>query len=273
MERTTEKKTSWDIMMEQLKAKAEEEAKKPQPERKSVCPYCGGSGYQEEIRESNGIKYEYARPCVCLTAEWNAKRLEGSGLLTAEAQTFESFQASEPWQAKILEAAKAYVADTRDNPTPWFYIAGQPGAGKSHICTAICAELVKRGLSCRYEVWRDLAARLKAEQNTADYRQTMDGLASVGVLYIDDLFKGGHSAADDNLLWEVVSRRYNANKRTVFSSEWYLSQIIDNDHATGGRIHERARGYVQQLRLDENRDWRINHAGSSRDEAAASSRS
>ena len=65
------------------------------------------------------------------------------------------------------------------------------------------------------------------------------------MLYIDDLFKGNVTGADLNLAFQLINARYNDRKLiTILSSELTLSEIIEQDEALGGRIYERARGFV-----------------------------
>ena len=44
----------------------------------------------------------------------------------------------------------------------WFFVGGQSGCGKTHICTALVGGFIKLGFSVRYLVWQEDSARLKA---------------------------------------------------------------------------------------------------------------
>ena len=74
------------------------------------------------------------------------------------AYTFDSYRADEVWQKPIWDGAHAYLDDYTGK---WWYIGGQVGAGKTHICTAITGEMLRRGMEVRYMLWRDEATALE----------------------------------------------------------------------------------------------------------------
>ena len=82
------------------------------------------------------------------------RELEESGLRrVTEEWTFSSFQARESWQREMKAGAERYAAD----PQGWLLMAGQPGTGKSHLCTAIFRTVLGKGLAARYFSWYFLA--------------------------------------------------------------------------------------------------------------------
>ena len=75
----------------------------------------------------------------------------------------------------------------------------------------------------------------------------LDEYKRVEVLYIDDFLKGGDTDADIRLAYEILNSRYNdRGLRTILSSEMTPEKLLRRDEALGGRIYERARGYVLQ---------------------------
>ena len=121
-------------------------------------------------------------------------------------------------------------------------------SGKSHICTAICRELIERNRDVYYMPWRDESTGLKSMiTDSYEYERRMRKLKRVEVLYIDDFLKGGDSDADIRLAYEILNFRYNdTGLRTILSSETDLKTLLKRDEALGGRVYERARGYVLQ---------------------------
>ena len=72
-------------------------------------------------------------------------------------------------------------------------------------------------------------------------------LKKTEVLYTDDFLKGGDTDADIRLAYEILNSRYNdRGLRTILSSEMTPEKLLRRDEALGGRIYERARGYVLQ---------------------------
>ena len=86
-------------------------------------------------------------------------RLKRSGLQDmAERYRFETYEAKTSWQKSILAAAECFCEEREG----WFYIGGQVGAGKTHICTAIANRLMLQGKGVRYMIWTEEATKLKA---------------------------------------------------------------------------------------------------------------
>lgn len=212
------------------------------------CDRCRNKGvvYRMENDTLSSVQ------CRCTKRRRSQRRIEKSGLKNLmDSYTFDRFQATENWQIAALEKAQSFIAAS----TGWFYICGSPGTGKTHLCTAICKELIERENDVVYMVWREQAPQLKASVNDAvAYKQMMDPLKTVDVLYIDDFFKAKKTGAsvaitdaDLNLAFEILNARYNNPAlRTIISSELSLAQILDIDEAIGSRIAERANGYLLQ---------------------------
>lgn len=224
------------------------------------CPDCLNRGYIYYVNDGGTLSQ---RECPCMAQRRALRHLEQSGLSDMLTRyTFGRWQTLEHWQAKALEEAKRYAA----NPKGWFIVTGRSGTGKTHLCTAICGELLQQGLPVRYMLWRDVAVRAKAVVNDAEaYSQIVDPLKRVKVLYVDDLFKmgrGSNGAArptvgDINLVFEIINARYNdSGKITLVSSELSLNDITDIDEATGGRIYEGAKAGAY-LDLSNRQNWRL----------------
>lgn len=221
------------------------------------CPDCLNRGYSTRIDEYG---FEVSVPCHCLKTRASLRAVERSGLKSVlDRLTFETFKTVEPWQSTLKGAAQSFVKNSNG---AWFYVGGNPGGGKTHICTAICAELLRSGREVRYFVWPSDIRRLKTLVNDGEYDSVFDDFANAEVLYIDDLFKARSAAdltaADISRTFELVNRRdQQPEKITVFSSERNIEEIIRIDEATGSRIFARARGYTFDLGKSPQRNWRL----------------
>ena len=216
------------------------------------CPLCENRGYLTRVDETGRL---FARECECMSRRRSLRQMRRSGLADLlETNTFKTYRIPDEWTKSCKAAALNYVENGRGR---WFYHSGKPGTGKTHLCTAICGKLLKRGEEVRYLLWREEVPELKAlVQDAAAYKARMDELSSVPVLYIDDFFKGNVSPADLNLAFALLNARYNRhNTRTILSSELPLSEIRRMDEAIGSRIYERAKGYILHAPPDA-RNWR-----------------
>lgn len=208
------------------------------------CPVCMNRGYVYVVRGDDMTQ----RQCSCLEVRRSMRRIRESGLADSfEACSFASFTTEYPWQKTMKTTAQKFISDCGNGK--WFYVGGQVGSGKTHICTAIVGKLLNEGKSGRYMRWRDDSVRLKACINDdAEYNRLIAPLKSVDVLYIDDLFKVANGNppkdADVNLAFEILNHRY-INKRlaTILSGERTMDELIAIDEAVGSRIYERTKGY------------------------------
>lgn len=193
--------------------------------------------------------------CKCAIKRRNALRIKRSGLADVMSRyTFEAYKTPDKQTAAIKAAALRYVAESRGE---WFVIVGRPGSGKTHICTAIVGKLIEGGKNCKYMLWRDEVRELKALVNdNPAYRERMNLLKNVDVLYIDDFLKGrAVSDGDLNVAFELLNARYNARKRTIISGERTIGAIMDIDEAIGSRIYERSKnGYCFETSPE---NWRL----------------
>lgn len=204
------------------------------------CAICHNTGTL--VREDeNGCRI--GSECACMAQRRSLRRISRSGLSDAvRRNTFGSYQTPDDKRVGIKAAAERFCADTTGS---WFFIAGSPGSGKSHICTGIAGELLTRS-EVRYCLWRDDAVKIKAAVMDRDaYAEMIEPLKAVPVLYIDDFLKGKVGEADVNLAFELINARYlDSRKRTIISSERTLPEIMQIDEAIGSRIYERAKSFV-----------------------------
>lgn len=231
------------------------------------CQKCDNRGGFYKPVYMNGCWYEVMQQCECETIRKTIRRLSKSGLKDiVKRYTFKSYEAIEQWQQTIKATAAKYCENSEGK---WFFIGGQSGAGKTHICTAIAFYLIKKGFSARYMLWREDIVPLKAAvTNSMEYKAMIADFKETQVLYIDDLFKTGKGAdgklqqptvADINIAFEILNYRYNKKLRTIISSECTLADILAIDEAVGGRIAELAvqQGYGISIKPNKDRNYRL----------------
>ena len=223
------------------------------------CPKCKNKGVIYEPRFSEMYDYwnTVAVRCDCMPIREELIRLEKSGLEALKDKTFDNYNYYEQWQRQIWTEAQADA----NNPEGWFYIGGQPGCGKTHICTAIVNELIKNGKAARYMIWQDEITDIKQHINDAEmYDALITPLKKAEVLYIDDFFKVGKgaqvTAADVNATFKIINYRYNEDLPTIISSELSVAQIIKIDEALGSRIAEMTKGKELFIAGDPAKNYR-----------------
>lgn len=231
------------------------------------CDKCHNKGLIARAYQSENGGWNMAfRDCDCVETRKTIMRMKVSGLKDIiRDYTFAKYQAVEPWQQQIRDAAMEYAKE----PNGWFFVGGQSGSGKTHICTAICRELLLAGMPVQYMLWRDDVVKIKAAVTEPDrYKSLIARYKDTKVLYIDDLFKTGKSqdgavqrptGADVNVAFEIINYRYaNPELLTIISSECTVNELLEIDEAVGGRIVERAMAF--SLEPDRKKNWRLRGA-------------
>lgn len=232
------------------------------------CPDCHNKGVIMTNRQAeNGLWETRVRECKCMTTRRSIRRLVCSGLKdVTSTYTFRRYEAEKPWQKRLKEAAMGYVQDIRAGGTGWLYVGGQSGCGKTHLCSAVAAQLLKDGMGLRYMVWRDELRKLKAVANSPEYGEMLNEWKTVRVLYIDDFFKAARdqygrmqpSEADVRIAFELLNYRSNDKSLlTIISSELSLDEIADIDEAIAGRIAQHAAGHCVTVAPDRDKNYRL----------------
>lgn len=216
------------------------------PTCEAECPLCGGVGFTFTTDE-NG--YETARPCACSSVGrridlLNRARLPGR---YAEA-TFTTFRSD---KNKSLQSAHSnafkFAREFREGDRGLLYW-GTPGAGKTHLLVSILRYLAaKRGIAVRFVEFVHLLSDLKARFGNAD--QSGDPLADlveVPVLAIDELGKNRGTEWEMGVLDELISKRYNANRTTLFATN-LSPQVREGKESLPERMGERISSRINEM--------------------------
>lgn len=234
---------------------------KAEPKDNIDCKECGNIGYIMECVEIGGLLYPVANECICTIERKNKKALTESGLDVMLTKKFDNYIVRDLLQRQVKDLAQenSYKKD-------WFFIGGQSGFGKTHICSAIANDILSRGQQVQYSIWTKDFKELNTLQveKPDDYKWKKKKLQEVDYLYIDDLFKNKSindlSNADVQLAFEIINYRYNNDKKTIISSEYTIQEIANVSYleAIAGRIKEMCGKYVLNLSKDVNNNQRLN---------------
>lgn len=221
------------------------------------CDRCRNRGF---IETEAGELAE----CSCMKQRRAVKAMRSSGLGGLIDKTFEGYEVSTPWRECARNMAQTY-ANKADNS--WLYFGGQHGCGKTHLCTAVCKSLIDQGRSVKYMLWGDISQHLDALKFKADeYERFLGEIKSVDVLYIDDFLKTATDAnnepakpgtAELHNAYTVINARYFADKKTIISSEHFLTEYECYDGAAAGRIREKVSTQIL-IKREPGRNYRKN---------------
>ena len=220
------------------------------------CEKCRGKGHFYKVRgdEVVGVK------CSCLAVRRTLRIIHSSGLESMlKTKTFDSFKATEKWQAALKDKARLFVNNEEKR---MFFIGGQCGAGKTHLCTAICSELIKQSKPTLYFLWTRDARALKAAANDVAFADIIAPYKETEVLYIDDFFKVMQGAsptpADVNIAFEILnSRLIDPTKITIISSEFSISELLELDEGIASRICECGGDFIVSISKSHEKNYRL----------------
>ena len=220
------------------------------------CPDCKNRGNYQML-DANG--YRVMRECKCMAHRRYISMMQSAGLGDLyEKCTFDSYKVESDWQQTCKARSMAYAAK---DGNAWYLFSGNTGSGKTHLCTAICSELAKRGRGIKYMQWKPLFDKLvRTKFKDFEQEQVLRECKQADVLYIDDFLKTPKNIEPTSEMvayaLEIVDARYIADKKTIFSTEFTLNEIMYFDEALGGRIREKAEGNMSIVKREEGRNYR-----------------
>lgn len=225
------------------------------------CSVCRNKGL---IFSETPDGYTVSCECSCMEIRRAQDRMRASGLQSSlESYRFDNFQTGTQWKERFKIAAQRFV---RESGESWFYAGGQPGVGKTHLCTAIAGAFLEQGKAVRYMLWRETSAKLKACVNDPEYEQILRTYKEADVLYIDDLFKSGKgeggkrkppTAGDINLAFDLINFRYINHLTTILSTELTIEELLEADEAIGSRVYQRSKGFCFSFSRDRAKNYRL----------------
>jgi DNA replication protein DnaC len=188
----------------------------------SACALCGG---REGAFSRDESGYEVFRPCARRHARrrmdlFNAARI---GRRFAQA-TFDSYEPRNRSQMRALDQARLFVASYARGSSAkgGLLFWGPVGTGKTHLALSIFRALtLEFGIPCLFvdygNLLMDLRRSFRAEAGTSEAALMMP-LVDVEVLIVDELGKGRDTEWELTVLDDLISRRYNADRVTLFTT-------------------------------------------------------
>jgi len=193
------------------------------------CPHCEGSG---NILSENENGYSYVAPChSCGVIRRNVKLYNIAGIPAKYSHVLQVDAGLELKRMNSsLQRALKYAKDefVKKYPTKdGFLLMGPSGLGKTHLAVGTISELtLKHGVKCLFKDFFYLLSDLKqAYSEGTPENDVILPLIEADVLVIDELGKGRSNEWELNILDQLISKRYNASKKTLITTN-FVTMIL-----------------------------------------------
>lgn len=202
------------------------------------CATCGGTGLLPTLVEEKGRKYSVVAPCARAKAKtrlalFNAASIPGV-LANASFDTFKP--PPYPEQNRALYVAKDFAH--RWPHARGFLLSGPVGTGKTHLLSATLRHAtLEMGAQAAYVEMSLLFSTIRkgfAEGKSGG--EIVGPLSRVPLLAIDELGKGRGSPFEMETLDELIARRYNAGRVTLFATNYSVKEPEEKGRSNGRPI-------------------------------------
>lgn len=206
----------------------------------------------EKCKDTTWIQGENGNiRCECYEMDLAKRLWENFGISPEDIKLLRDYK---PWNEitkKAREIAVEYITrfeDIKSDRENGFCLMGQPGAGKTHIVTAIGKALLDKNIPVVYMPYLEVMRELKAcSMDEEYYDKKIERYKRAKVLIIDDLFKdkvrkgnlvGELREADIKHIYPILNYRYLNYLPTLISTECTPEILLNLDEALAGRILE-----------------------------------
>lgn len=235
------------------------------------CTKCHGLKVTKDIIQGFGMRMPV--PCDCMRAErrkaeerdeYNRKmqmldRIRSASLLGEryKSTTFEQTDLNiNDGFIKAYNRCKKYCEVSADALKEGYgvYIYGESGVGKTHLTACMCNELINQYHQCLFTNFFEISKLIRAAWNrNTEADGIIKRICAIDFLFIDDLGteklqKNGEDNWLQEQVYDIINKRYNNKKPTIFSSNYSLNELI-NDRGmmqkTVDRINEMATAIIK----------------------------
>lgn len=153
--------------------------------------------------------------------------------------------------SSVYEKLKNYVkhSDVMLKENIGLYIYGDNSSGKTHATTCLCNELLEKGYRCMFTNLATIKNQLFDKKHGMSMDEIIHRFTSCSFLIFDDVGKEFIGREYDSstckwleeVLFELLNTRANANLPTIFSSNYSIQELRDcltMDKAIVERINE-----------------------------------
>ena len=125
------------------------------------------------------------------------------------------------------------VADASLEHGYGIYLYGASGTGKTHLTACICNELINQYRQCLFTNFFEISKLIKStwKKENTKAETVINRICEIDFLFLDDLGtevlkKNGEDNWLQEQVFDIINKRYNNRKPTIFSSNHSLNELI-----------------------------------------------
>ena len=195
----------------------------------SECSDCGGSG---TVFLENERGYRYLERCgLCGITRLKVRRYNNAKIPSKYAGVLRSDDMDPRDQDPTSQyVAMDYVKSFVDKypAKKGFLLMGGPGVGKTRLAVGTIAQLtLQKAVECVFTDFFFLLADLRQAYSEGTPENEIIGpLVNAEILVIDEMGKGKSSEWEQNILDQLISKRYNSSKKTLVTTNYVARESL-----------------------------------------------
>lgn len=218
----------------------------------SECSRCGGSG-TAFLENERG--YRYLERCgLCGIVRLKIRRYNNARIPSKFAGVLQSddIDPRDPSQFEAMSYVKSFVDKYPEEKG--FLLMGGPGLAKTRLAVGAIAELtLQKAVECVFTDFFFLLGDLRGAYSEGIPENEIIGpLINAEILVIDEMGKGRSSEWEQNILDQLISKRYNSSKKTLVTTNYVARESLpkkskNNKEVLEDRVGERIASRLYEM--------------------------
>jgi DNA replication protein DnaC len=213
------------------------------------CPRCSNTGWVTVDNDTNRVE-----PCGCQGDLRKRQRLASAGIPKRyEHCTLSTYRE----RSTVLKNAKKRVQDFVDlwpatDEGRGLLLIGGCGVGKTHLAVAALTEIIESGKPGRmmFNNFQDLIQEIQASfdnDQVPSKSELLRPLLEADLLVLDELGSQKPTNFVQDILYYVINTRYNEERTTIFTTNYYDSPPEGREENLSQRIGTRLRSRLYEM--------------------------
>ncbi len=245
------------------------------PNSEEVCSVCGAKILR--TAEFMGIKRTFRVMCKCMQKHQEEEKIRQEKLeLMRKIEKLKKLSLlGERYKNVTFENSKTGINSSFDRAFKrchkycelyeetikngyGIYLFGDKGVGKTHLTACMAHNLISKCVPVLFTNLFEISKAVKStfnRESSLTEQNLIERFANIEVLFFDDLgteifTKNSNDTWLQGLLFDLINKRYNCKKATIFSSNHSLNELINKSgiaEKTVDRISEMTSGAVMKI--------------------------